>query len=160
MDLRKWAVGALLVLHVMWIANHMRLVAQDQINPWRLGGYAMYTVPPPGYRVRVYEAGFPDQPLRVNHLQYEAAIWFTNPGRTFRCADIPTAALRSFFNENPDLIGRSLIFVHSERRFVRVPPSTKRQVQALVQVNWQDAQSFTYTTKICGKEGSQSATLP
>ena len=44
-DARKAVIFGLLALHTVWIANHLRLVYQDRINPWRLGGYGMYTRP-------------------------------------------------------------------------------------------------------------------
>ena len=41
----KIFVGLLLLAHVGWICVHLGLVAKEQINPWKLGGYGMYTVP-------------------------------------------------------------------------------------------------------------------
>ena len=43
-DIRKWIISGLLILHIASIANHMRRVAGGQINQWKLGGYAMYTI--------------------------------------------------------------------------------------------------------------------
>src|SRR5262245_1176834 len=88
-NFRKWAVVAILVLHVGWIANHMRLVANDRINPWRLGGYAMYTVASPALKMVAIDPDFPDTPLVAGFMRYEAAVRFTNATRTFRCADVP-----------------------------------------------------------------------
>ncbi len=164
-DIRKWIIAGLLILHIAWIGNHMRLVAAGQINPWQMGGYAMYTIPSPGVRLWVYDAHVPDAPLQVKLLRYGMAITnygmaLTNISRTFRCADVPVAALLGFFDENRDLIGRNLAFVYRERQFVRDPPSVKRVVQGVVLVSWQDSLSFTYTNKFCGNEHTQTATLP
>lgn len=159
MDFRKWIVAGLLVLHIGWIGNHMRLVAADQINPWRLGGYGMYTIPSPFPRLQVFDASMPDAPIPVNTVHYEAVLRSSNAARTFRCASIPSAALRSFFNENRNLFGKNLVFVYSERRFIHFPPSTKRELQGAVRVTWQDMQSFTYTSRFCGKEETGSVTL-
>ena len=41
----KLLVGLLLLAHAGWICVHLNLVAREQINPWKLGGYGMYTVP-------------------------------------------------------------------------------------------------------------------
>ena len=41
----KLLVGLLLLAHVGWICVHLNLVAREQINPWKLGGYGMYTMP-------------------------------------------------------------------------------------------------------------------
>jgi hypothetical protein len=159
-DFRKWIIGGVLILHIAWIGNHMRWIANDQINPWRLGGYAMYTVPSLGQRTRVYEPHSPDAPLTVNMLPFEKATRLTNNGRTFRCASVPASALLAFFEANQSLIGTNLVFVYSERQFVRRPPSTKRVAKGMVDLIWQDERSFTHTNRFCGKEKTASVTLP
>jgi hypothetical protein len=157
---RNWVVFGLLALHVGWIGNHIRWVINDEINPWKLGGYAMYTVPSPKTRVQVYDANFTGKPIKVKTVGYSAATRFTNSGRSFRCADVPAAALLTFFEENKDLIGRNLVFVYAERRFVRDPPSTKNEMQGSVIVVWQDERTFIYKNRFCGREATASATLP
>jgi len=159
-DFRKWVVAALVILHIGWIANHMRWVATDQINPWKLGGYAMYTVPPPLSKFQVYDADFPDAPATVSGMRYEVAERLTNAGRTFRCAPPSPAAMLSFFEENGNLIGKHLAFIYTELRFYRAPRSVKREIQGVVELSWQNERTFTYRTSFCGKEASQSATLP
>ena len=156
-DLRKWIIAALLMLHIVWIANHMRLVANDQINPWRLGGYAMYTVPLPSSRLVVFEAANLEAPVRVSLVRYLAAQRLTNPGRVFRCAHVTTEDLRGLIYENRHLIGRSLLLVISESRFVRNPPATSRQVQGVVEMTWRDMKTFTYVSKFCGTEHTDTA---
>jgi len=159
-DIRKWIIGGLLILHIAWIGNHLRWVAGGQINPWRLGGYGMYTIPNPISGLRIYDANFPATPIRASSIGYDIATRFTNSMRTFRCADVPAAALLAFFEDNRGLIGRNLAFVYSERQFVRDPPSTKRVVQGTVTLSWQDTRSFTYTNRFCGNEHTGTATLP
>jgi hypothetical protein len=158
--IRKWIIVGLLILHTAWIGNHMRWVAGGRIDPWRLGGYAMYTIPSPAARLHVFFADRPDAPIRVNSTRYHSATRFTNPSRMFRCADVPAAALLAFFEENRELIGSNLAFVYSERQFIRNPPSTKRVVQGTVAVSWRDTRSFAYTNRFCGNEHTASATLP
>src|SRR5262245_49347348 len=159
-DITKWTVAALLILHIAWIGNHMRLVASGQINPWKLGGYAMYTIPDPAAKLHVFLANRPDAPLRVKSTRYARATLFTNPTRTFRCTDVHAAALLAFFEENTGLIGNNLELVHTELQFVHNPPSTKRVVQGVVKVSWNDNQSFTYTNRFCGAEHVATATVP
>ena len=43
-SLRKLVIVALVVLHSVWIVVHLNLVSRDLINPWKLGGYGMYTI--------------------------------------------------------------------------------------------------------------------
>lgn len=158
MDIRSWIVFGLVILHIGWIGNHVRLVANDQIDPWRLGGYGMYTIPSPYPRFEVFDPNFLEIPLPVKTLRYEAADR-TNPRRVFRCVHVSSASLRGFFDENRNLIGRNLVFIFSERRFFHTPPSTKREKQGEVIVTWQSARTFTYTSRFCGKELARSVTL-
>lgn len=160
MDIRKWILAGLLILHIGWIANHMRWVLTDQINPWKLGGYGMYTVPTPAAKLQVYDADFPDTPTLVKTMQFEAAERFTNITRTFRCAPPPPAALLGFFEENGNLIGKHLAFIYTEARFNRDPRSYKRKIQGVLELSWQDERTFIYRSRFCGKEQIQSATLP
>jgi hypothetical protein len=108
----------------------------------------------------IYDANFPDVPIRANRMRHEMATRFTNGSRSFRCADVPAAALLAFFDENKNLIGRNLAFVYSDRQFVRNPPSTKRVIQGMVMVSWRDTRTFAYTNRFCGNEHTQTATLP
>jgi hypothetical protein len=159
-DITRWIVAALLILHIGWIGNHMRWVASGQINPWKLGGYGMYTIPLRDPTREVYDAFFPGAPLSVNWIGFDDATRFTNDSRTFRCADVPAAALLAFFDDNRDLIGKDLAFVYSEQQFVHDPPSIKTVTQGEVVVTWQDTQTFTYTNKFCGNEHVGTATTP
>lgn len=159
-DVKKWIIAGLLILHIAWLGNHLRWVSDGQINPWKLGGYGMYTVPDPDPRMRVYDANFPDAPIGANMARYLLAVLFTNSGRVFRCADVPAEALFGFFYDNRELIGQQLAFVYSERQFNHDPPSAKRVKQGMVIVAWQDTQTFTYTNRFCGKAHTGSATLP
>jgi hypothetical protein len=158
-DYRKWLLSALVIAHIAWIANHLRLVANDQVNPWKLGGYGMYTVPQPGTRYLVYDKARPNTPVPVRKRGFEVSQRFTNPSRTYRCAPIAPEALRAFFNDNRKLIGRDIAIVFSERRFYRTPPSISREMQGGVLVSWPDTNTFTYTNKFCGAESTGSASF-
>ena len=50
----KLLIGLLLLSHVGWIGVHLNLVARGQINPWKLGGFAMYVAPRPPVKVVLY----------------------------------------------------------------------------------------------------------
>jgi hypothetical protein len=157
MDYRKWVLSSLVIAHIAWIANHLRLVANDEINPWRLGGYGMYTVPGPEARFQVFDKADPNAPIPVEKLGFETAQRFTNPARTFRCAPVTPEALRSFFRENMNLIGRDIAIVYSEIKFSRTPPSAARKMQGGVLVSWPEFNTFSYTNKFCGAESTGSA---
>ena len=160
-DIRKWIIAGLLILHIAWLGNHMRWVANGEIDSWKLGGYAMYTSARPRVRLSVYLENGPDAPIPVKKgSRYYLATYFTNIDRAFRCADVPAAALLAFFDENRGLIGSNLAFIYSDQRVVGDPPSVKRGMQGMVIVTWQDTQTFTYTNRFCGNEHIASATLP
>ena len=47
----------LLVFVALWPFVHLGLVARYEINPWKLGGFAMYTTPVPPVQVVLFEQG-------------------------------------------------------------------------------------------------------
>lgn len=44
----------MLGLHICWVTIHMYHHSQGNLNPWKLGGYAMYTTPPLHYIASFY----------------------------------------------------------------------------------------------------------
>ena len=42
-SVRKIILVSLIALHAVWIGIHLNLVSKNLINPWKLGGYGMYT---------------------------------------------------------------------------------------------------------------------
>jgi hypothetical protein len=156
-DIQKAFLAALVIAHIAWIVNHLRLVANDEINPWRLGGYGMYTVPEPRPRFDVVDRADPTVPALVEKRGFDIALRYTNPLRTFRCAPVPPEALHAFFVENRNLIGRDIAIVYSELKFSRSPPSASRDLQGEVIVSWPDPKTFTYTNKFCGTESTGTA---
>src|SRR4051794_1853204 len=124
----KFMIGALLIFHTLWIMNHLRWVATGQINPWKLGGYGMYTVPDPQVALTLFEIRFPGTRFELDPTTYSLANYrkvtrFTNVRRAFRCARIESEQLTAFFEENPQLRDRSLVFFYTEGKFIRDPVS-------------------------------------
>lgn len=154
----------MLAAHALWVANHLRWVATDQINPWRLGGYGMYTVPAPSVRLHLYVI---DENYALVELdrrsfslrRFNMTTRFTNIQRTFRCKHVGKDSLLAFYEENPPLRGRDAIFVFSELKFVRNPVSAKRAEQGRVTVTWQGRESFQYISDFCGNQASGTASL-
>lgn len=158
-------VYALLAAHVLWIANHMRLVYLDRINPWRLGGYAMYTVAKPRLKIRFLDQSVPGSPMvmpgdGISFKAMNAATQFTNVGRTFRCAHIPPRALRAFFVENARLAGLDMSIVLFDTKFLRKAPWFEGRQQGEVAIHWQDAKSFQYKSVFCENEETGTVDLP
>ena len=146
-----------LVMHVAWIVNHLRWVANDDINPWKLGGYGMYTVPSPQVRVDIQgvlpsgEVGILN-PDSYRLRAFKRSFTYTNLNRVFRCAPVGPESLRAFFDENPRLRGANLVFVFLEREFIRNPVGYRRVEQGRVQVEWIGDRNLVYASLFCGND--------
>ena len=146
----------LLVVHVAWIANHLRWVANDQIDPWKLGGYGMYTVPSRHVHVAltsVLPSG--DMGPRFDAGNFKAgALMLRNDGmnvqRTFRCKPVGPGALRAFFEDNPSLQGEDMIILYLEARFYRNPVEMPWHEQGRVQIQWIGDRDLVYGSLFCG----------
>ncbi len=164
-DARKAIVFGLLAAHTLWIGNHLRLVYHDRINPWRLGGYGMYTRPNRAVVLQVYDIRFADAPMlipntEISLVKFDRAIRLTNSRRAFRCAHPTSTQLGAFFGENKHLIGRKLAFIYNEAHFLHKAPWLERQQQGEVIIDWEDDRNLTYTSTFCGDEAKGTASLP
>ena len=145
-----------LVVQVIWIANHMRWIANDQINPWKLGGYAMYTVPTSKDRLDISkvspsgEIGPLDSAITYKFVKFIRSVEHANPGRTFRCAPLEPRSLRVFFEENPLLRGVNLVFIFSGTRFSRDPVAMQKREQGRIEIEWLGDSNLVYRNLFCG----------
>lgn len=143
-----------LVIHLFWIANHLRWVANDQINPWKLGGYGMYTVPSPQVRVEINKVS-PSGAIRAldpdsySLADFQRSFSSTNLDRIFRCASVEPESVRAFFDGNPQLRGTDLIIIFTERVFSRDQVTVKRREQGRVQIQWIDYRNLVYGSQFC-----------
>ena len=150
----KFVIIAVLIIHALWIVNHLRWVASDQINPWKLGGYGMYTAPDPNVILTLFDMQFPGAPFKLDPSDYSLASYrkvsrFTNIRRVFRCAHIKPEQLKAFFEQNPQLHGRNLGFLYTEGKFIQNPVSVKRVEQGHVTVIWTGKDDFEFTSEFC-----------
>ncbi len=150
-NIKNRVLLALLLVHVGWISIHVSLVANEQINPWKLGGYGMYTVPNPRPRVRLYEGLAEDRRL-VKGGYYSRAFADDNRRFVFRCTEISQNSLENFFRKNRKLIGKQLTVVVEERAFLHDPIRTEKRVRGVTQIKWKSDFSFDYRGKICGDQ--------
>ncbi|MGF1552793.1 MAG: hypothetical protein ACFBWO_09860 [Paracoccaceae bacterium] len=153
---RLWAlVVVLLALHVGWVATHLSLVANERINPWKLGGYGMYTVPHKNPLAHVFlydrQAGrwreLPRSAGKFNSFAFDTA----NHLHVFRCRPPSEASLVGFLDENPHLRHRELTLVISELAFLDDPIRAERQAQSRVQIAWGGRGRFGYRGEVCGE---------
>jgi hypothetical protein len=160
----KLVIATVLIFHTLWIANHLRWVATEQINPWKLGGYGMYTAPEPDVTLTLFDIRFPGahyklDPSTYSLTRYRNESMFTNIRRVFRCAHIKPEHLKAFFEENPQLRGRNLGFLYAEGKFIRNPASVKRVEQGHVTIAWTGTDIFEYTSVFCGSRESRKVSL-
>jgi hypothetical protein len=153
----KTAIVTILAVHTLWIVNHLRWVATEQINPWKLGGYGMYIVPPPAVKLNLIDIQYPDSHFTLDPSTYSLTRFlmmtkFTNINRAFRCAHIKPEHLKAFFEENPHLRGRNLRFLYLEGKFIRKPVSVKRVRQGRVTIIWTGDDFFEYASEFCGSQ--------
>lgn len=130
--------------HCCWVAAHLWLVAGEKVNPWKLGGYGMYTQPAPQLAVKVFtisdDASFAAEwePSRFRGeavLLETGAIGFSgNLGRVFRCRPVPTYAVKAFLSMNAHLIGKPTLIQYVENKFVN--GAVQRGPQGQVAVRW------------------------
>lgn len=156
----------LLVVHAGWICVHLRLVSLDQINPWKLGGYGMYTVPNYMALTHVYLfdeatgqwAELPRSLNRFNSVLFDQA----NHLHVFRCRPPSAESLAAFMDENPQLRYRPLTIVLSEQRFSRAPIGVTREPFANLQIGWAGRETFAYRGEVCGTafSGERAYTPP
>jgi hypothetical protein len=160
----NFVIIAALVFHVLWIVNHFRWVTNGQIDPWKLGGYAMYTVPPPRVTLVLLNLQNPAAPRRIDPgiysmTRYEAMTTFTNIKRAFRCAHVKAEELKVFFEENPQLRGNNLGFLYLENKFIQNPVATKRVRQGRVTIIWTGSDRFEFTSDFCGNREAGKVAL-
>ena len=160
----KFIIIPALVLHTLWILNHLRWVATDQINPWKLGGYGMYTVPDPNVSLFLIDIRFPGghlilDPSTYSLSRYRMTTKFTNVHRVFRCAHIISDQLKAIFEENPQLRGKNLRLLYLEDKFIRKPVSLKRGRQGRVTIIWTGNDFFEFTSEFCGSRETGKVSL-
>jgi hypothetical protein len=153
-------VIAVLILHGLWILNHLRWVATKQINPWKLGGYGMYTVPSPNVTLALLDLRNPAAPRRIDRRTYSTKRFrAVSIDREFRCAHIRSGDLKVFFEDNPQFRGVNLGFVFLERILVKNPIAVKRVGQGLVTIVWITNDFFEFTSEFCGNQETGKVAL-
>ena len=135
---------------MVWIAVHIGLVMNERINPWKLGGYAMYTVPPPQSQVHVFTRD--GQAWVPGGEGYWVFSFFeANHHNVFRCAAPPEAALRGFLDENAGVRGKAVRLALSEEVMTREPFHIGRVIYATIELAW-SGETVTWRHEACGEQ--------
>ncbi len=146
-----YIVAGLLVVHTSWIIVHLNLVSRELINPWKLGGYGMYTQPNNRAKLRLFDIR--SKPKRISKRKYIGkGFRDANFRYVFRCRKIGRAEFLIFLTDNPHLANRDLRFVIREREFSRSPVGTKWVKHSVVELRWPQSDKFTYSGEVCGKK--------
>jgi hypothetical protein len=151
----KLLIWLLLLSHVGWICVHLNLVAREQINPWKLGGYGMYTVPHYAPLTHVFLLDDKSQKwfeiVRRHHLFNSFQFDRRNFLHIFRCRAPSEESIVAFMDENQHLRYRPLVLALSEKLFTRKPINLKREFYTKVEIAWAGKTLFGYQGEICGK---------
>jgi len=151
LSVRHIVIIGLLVVHTGWIITHLNPVSRGQINPWKLGGYGMYTLPDYKAKLRIYDIS--SKPKLMVRSNYKTRNFRNaNLRYVFRCRKFSEAALMVFFKDNPHLVNTDLKFILRERVFSRRPVGVKRVTYSTVDVRWPKQDKFTYMGEICGEK--------
>ena len=149
-SLQKTIFAAIIVLHTCWIVFHLNMVSQGLLNPWKLGGYGMYTIAPPKAMLHVFDRQFPgvEAPIsKKSHHKFRRENNYFN----FLCQPLKEKSLQGFFRSNPDLVGHTLRFFVSQNKFLRNPIRSKRRAHSILEVTWTGPSTFQYTGQVCRK---------
>ncbi len=152
-----FVIFGLLAIHTLWIFTHLNLVSRDLINPWKLGGYGMYTKPANRARLRIFDVStktaeqIPRMTFRANDF-YEANLRYI-----FRCRPMSKKSFLLFMRKNPHLTNINLRFEIREREFQRQPIRAKWVTHSVAEITWLDDTKFSYTGKVCDTQYSGEA---
>lgn len=157
---QHYLLYGLLIIHGVWIALHLSLVATDAVNPWKLGGYGMYVEPkrPVDLNVHTYDHQAEIYITQgVNDWEFSQANYYFY----FYCKPITRESLQLLFANNPDLTGKELkITLHAPEFKAEPLRIDYRQVQELY-IEPENDNIFTYYGTVCGEPyGIEQATYP
>ena len=140
----------LIILHAAWIVFHLTLVSRELINPWKLGGYGMYTTvhPKPGLIMSDSRFGSFEISLTDDDRDQLAR---ENKYFIFRCQPLTVASLQTFLKNNPRFVGVPLRFIITEQKMLRDPIRAELLPHAILEIRWTGQSTFDYAGKVCGK---------
>lgn len=148
-----WLFRALLLAQVTVVLIHMVMVTGGYINPWKWGGYAMYTVPGGTPTVEVFQrfdegasaltATLELEGYRVAHQYFH---YYCQPQRA--------AGIATLLRDNPSLQGMDIDLVIAVATFDRYPLRQSLRELSRVTVRWSDATHYTFNSTTCGRLGT------
>lgn len=149
-SVHKAIVVGFVVLHSAWIILHLNLVSRELINPWKLGGYGMYTTADPQSGLHLFDSRVPG--FEIPSPAYDdSKLIRENRYFHFRCQPITVASLQTFLKDNSRFIGVPLKFMITERKILLDPIRSERLPQSILEIRWTGQRTFDYAGQICGE---------
>lgn len=147
-SVQKILLLGLVALHAAWIAFHLNLVSRGLVNPWKLGGYGMYTTVSPQRKVLLLDRRYVGRVIAADTYKRRGFL-AKNQMFVFRCKPITLASLQALFDENPKLVSVPLRIVITESRLLRNPIRPQITPYSFIDLKWQGWSRFEYVGKAC-----------
>jgi hypothetical protein len=140
----------LLIINVGWICVHMFFHHQGLLNPWKLGGYAMYTKPTPLYYAVVDVAKG-----KVDNKLFNKPLYYLNLYATGGCL---SGISKRFYKKipfmNPEMIGKEgftrMSFYEKKRPMVK--GAVTRDIIGQATLTLDEKGVMTVKEDFCGKK--------
>ena len=147
----RLVVIALILMHVGWICTHLWLVSNNQINPWKLGGYGMYTTADPKPVIQVYDMRFGGQVMSPESIRVDRFV-AKNARLAFRCKHITEDSMRMLAVDNQHLAGVPLQLAVLELSLKRDPIRQEWGPSTVLGIMWASQHGIVYEAETCGEE--------
>jgi hypothetical protein len=156
-SIASWILIVLLAVHTGWVLNHLRLHSERAINPWKGGGYGMYTNLQPRPQFVVWTSDVAPFPLNrtTRFLRAETTSLLevqslTNYGRFFRCSPVSEFGLVQFVKMNRSRLKQHSIIKIRTREISKLDRSIRYRIDG--QVKFDLAGDYVnYTSNFCGE---------
>ena len=139
-----------LFAQVFWVCGHMYLNSQGLIDPWKLGGYGMYTKPgvKPLALVFRYKPGQKGERIDVDQARFMKSSYFFR----FLCRPVSISAIKKLIEDNESLSGYNIRIGISIREFQKNPIAYRRKLHHKIVFKREWNGSYTLQQSVCGKE--------
>lgn len=150
-------LGGLLVLHILWIGTHLYLVKNHHLNPWKLGGYGMYTKPAPRFRLNAHVEG-----VDAGERKWRRKPAFAVANRNFvmPCQPFSAEKVAGFYRDNPEAVGKKTNLLVRIKSFKRYPIEVEYLPKVELAITWPDANTYTWKGRICGQNSEGRGQWP
>lgn len=110
-------------IHLTWVCVHMVMVYYEMVNPWKLGGYAMYTVPAPCFSSHVFwiDSDGVQQTIPVDKKIRSSLIKDLSAG----CISRPDLFYEEIISQNKIGNGETIFVDYYKHTFSASKPSTE-----------------------------------